>query len=55
MQRVNVSAGQALCRYCGANFPTHRLAAHVAKQHPRPKPASLSPTLVRKRPVDAGR
>jgi hypothetical protein len=49
MQRVHISPGKALCRFCGEQVPTNRLSTHIAKKHPRPEPIDLSPTLVRKR------
>ena len=49
MQRVHVSAGNALCRFCGEHVPTNRLSTHIAKEHPRPRRLDMSPTLVRKR------
>jgi hypothetical protein len=48
MQRVQFSAGRALCRFCGETFSTNRLSVHIAKEHPRPGRLDLSPTLVRK-------
>jgi hypothetical protein len=49
MQPVNVSAGKALCRFCGDHVSTHRLSMHIAKEHPRPPRIDMAPTLVRKR------
>jgi hypothetical protein len=49
MQQVNISAGKAICRFCGAQVSTNRLSVHIAKEHPRPGPTDLSPVLVRKR------
>lgn len=49
MQRVHISPGKALCRFCGEHVQTNRLSAHIAKAHPRPGPIDMSPTLVRKR------
>lgn len=49
MQRVHISAGKALCRFCGEQVSTNRLSTHIAKEHPRPGPADMSPTLVPKR------
>jgi len=49
MQRVRISPGKALCRFCGAQVSTNRLSTHIAKEHPRPGPTDMSPTLVRKR------
>jgi hypothetical protein len=49
MQRVHISPGKALCRFCGGQVPTNRLSTHIAKEHPRPGPVDMSPTLVRKR------
>jgi hypothetical protein len=49
MQRVHISPGKALCRFCGEHISTNRLSTHIAKEHPRPGPIDMSPTLVRKR------
>lgn len=49
MQRVYISPGKALCRFCGQQISTNRLSTHIAKEHPRPGPIDMSPTLVRKR------
>jgi len=49
MQRHHISAGKALCRFCGERIPTNRLSTHIAKEHARPGPANMAPTLVRKR------
>ena len=49
MQRVHISPGKALCRFCGEQVSTNRLSTHIAKEHPRPGPINMSPTLVRKR------
>jgi BED zinc finger len=51
MQRVHISPGKALCRFCGEQISTNRLSTHIAKEHPRPGPTDMSPTLVRKRPA----
>jgi hypothetical protein len=51
MQRVYMSAGKALCRFCGEQVSTNRLSTHIAKEHPRPGPVDQSPTLVRRRLV----
>lgn len=48
MQRVHISAGKALCRFCGEQVSTNRLSTHIAKEHPRPARRDMSPTLVRK-------
>lgn len=48
MQRVNISAGKALCRFCGEQVSTNRLSLHIAREHPRPARTERSPTLVRK-------
>lgn len=48
MQNVQISAGKALCRYCGESIPTNSLSRHILKAHPRPGLTDLSPTLVRK-------
>ncbi len=47
MQRVQFSAGKALCRFCGEQVSTNRLSIHIAKEHPRPGQIDMSPTLVR--------
>jgi hypothetical protein len=49
MQRVYISAGKALCRFCGEQISTNRLSLHIAKEHPRPGRTDMSPTLVRTR------
>jgi hypothetical protein len=49
MQRVLVSAGKAVCRYCGETVQTNSLSAHILKFHPRPALTNMTPTLVRKR------
>jgi hypothetical protein len=46
MQRVHLSAGKALCRFCGEQISTNRLSVHIAKTHPRPARSDMSPTLV---------
>jgi hypothetical protein len=46
MQRVHLSVGKALCRFCGDHVATNQLSVHIAKAHPRPKPRDMSPTLV---------
>ncbi len=48
MQRVLVSAGKAVCRYCGETVQTNSLSTHILKSHPRPGLTNLSPKLVRK-------
>ncbi|MEZ5318378.1 MAG: hypothetical protein R2752_13340 [Vicinamibacterales bacterium] len=48
MQNVYLSAGKALCRFCGEHVPTHRLSTHIASAHPRPGRRDLTPTLVRR-------
>jgi hypothetical protein len=55
MQRIQISPGKALCRFCGQQISTNRLSTHIAKEHPRPGPIDMSPTLrkparVKKRP-----
>jgi hypothetical protein len=49
MQRVHISPGKALCRFCGQQIATNSLSTHIAKVHPRPGRVDLSPTLVRTR------
>jgi hypothetical protein len=51
MQRVQFSAGKALCRFCGEYVSTNRLSIHIAKEHPRPGQIDKAPTLVRKQPT----
>jgi hypothetical protein len=55
MQRVQFSAGKALCRFCGEYVATNNLSLHIAKEHPRPGQIDKSPTLVRKRQVSSER
>jgi BED zinc finger len=50
VQRVHISPGKALCRFCGEQISTNRLSTHIAKEHPRAKPPDMTPTLVRKKP-----
>jgi hypothetical protein len=45
MQRIHISPGKALCRFCGQQISTNRLSTHIAKEHPRPGPIDMSPTL----------
>ena len=49
MQRVHISPGKALCRFCGEQISTNRLSTHIAKKHRRPSRLDMSPTLVPKR------
>jgi hypothetical protein len=49
MQSFHVSAGKALCRVCGVEVSTNRLSTHIAREHPRPAPIDLRPTLVRRK------
>jgi hypothetical protein len=51
MQHLHISAGKALCRFCGEQVSTNRLSTHIAREHPRPARIDMSPTLVRKRPA----
>jgi hypothetical protein len=55
MQRVHLSPGKALCRFCGELIAMNRLSTHIAKAHPRPARVDTSPSLVRKRPATAKR
>jgi hypothetical protein len=48
MQRVYISPGKALCRFCGQQISTNKLSTHIASEHPRPRQGDLAPTLVRK-------
>ncbi len=47
MQRVHISPGKALCRFCGEQISMYSLSTHIAKAHPRPGPRNMAPTLVR--------
>jgi hypothetical protein len=47
MQRVHLSPGKALCRFCGKQIPTNSLSTHIAKEHRRPT-RDMSPALVGK-------
>jgi hypothetical protein len=49
MQRVHISPGKALCRFCGEQISQNRLSTHIAKEHPRPGRTDMTPTLVRTR------
>ena len=49
MQRVHISPGKALCRFCGKQIAMNSLSTHIAKAHPRPGPVDTSPSLVRKK------
>jgi hypothetical protein len=51
MQQVHLSAGKALCRFCGERVSTNSLSVHIAKEHPRPARRDMSPTLVRTKPA----
>lgn len=53
MQRVYISAGTALCRFCGEQVATNSLSTHIARIHRRPT-GKTTPTLVRK-PALAGK
>jgi hypothetical protein len=46
MQRVHISPGKALCRFCGEQVSMNRLSTHIAKEHARPR-RDMTPTLVR--------
>ena len=48
MQQVHFSSGNTQCQYCGETVIVTRLSAHIAKAHPRPVAADMSPKLVRK-------
>jgi hypothetical protein len=48
MQRVHLSPGKALCRFCGKQIATNSLSTHIAKEHRRPT-RDMSPALVGKR------
>lgn len=48
MQNVQMSAGKAVCRYCGESVNTNSLSTHILKAHPRPGLTNLAPKLVRK-------
>jgi reverse gyrase len=49
MQRVHISPGKALCRFCGRNISMNRLSTHIAKEHCLPGQRDMAPTLVRTR------
>jgi hypothetical protein len=51
MQRVHISPGKALCRFCGEQISTNSLSTHIAKVHKRPVRKNMSPTLRKKTPV----
>jgi hypothetical protein len=55
VQRVHISPGKALCRFCGEQVSTNRLSTHIAKEHPRTKLKDMAPTLVRKKGADTKR
>jgi hypothetical protein len=46
MQRVFISPGKALCRFCGEQISTNSLSTHIARKHARPD-RNMTPTLVR--------
>lgn len=48
---MNLSAGKALCRFCGDQVPVNRLSEHISKEHPRPPKISMAPTLIRTRAI----
>ena len=48
MQQVHFSCGNTQCQYCGETVVVTRLSTHIAKAHPRPVAADMSPKLVRK-------
>jgi len=48
MQRVHISPGKALCRFCGEQVPTNSLSTHIAKVHQRPT-RNMAPSLVTSR------
>jgi hypothetical protein len=48
MQRVHISPGKALCRFCGQQISTNRLSTHIAREHRRPT-RDMSPALVTKK------
>jgi len=49
MQRVQLSPGMALCRFCGEQVSTNRLSTLIAKEHSRLARSDMSATLVKKR------
>lgn len=55
MQRVHISPGKALCRFCGEQISMNRLSTHIAQKHPRPPRTDTTPTLVKKRRAAAKR
>jgi len=46
---IHISPGKALCWFCGVQVSMNQLSAHIAKEHPRPSPGDMTPTLIRKR------
>jgi hypothetical protein len=46
MQRVHISSGKALCRFCGDTVSVNQLSTHIAKAHPRPAQRDMAPKLV---------
>jgi len=46
MQRVHISAGKALCRFCGTTVSVNQLSTHIAREHPRPAKRDMAPKLV---------
>ena len=48
MQRVYISPGKTVCRFCGEQVSTNSVSIHIAKKHRRASKTDLSPTLVRK-------
>jgi len=49
MQRIHISPGKALCRFCGVHVSMNQLSAHISKEHPRPSRGDMTPTLIRKK------
>ncbi len=48
MQRLHISPGKALCRFCGNQVSMNRLSTHIAKEHSLPGQREMTPTLVRR-------
>ena len=44
--RIHISAGKALCRFCGDTVSVNQLSTHIAKAHPRPAKRDMAPKLV---------
>jgi hypothetical protein len=49
MQRVHLSPGKALCRFCGEQIAMNSLSTHISKVHRRPT-RDMAPALVKRAP-----